>query len=580
LLHVKAERIDAPLPESIQPAGTQPAARGVLAVLSRGRTGYAHLASPLLHHLRRAGLPVEVATRTAILGAISPERVLLLALDAPLATKEADSIRRFLHQGGGAVCLHSTLAAQAAGVLADLVTSFPPTQTKLTELLVRPDPGEPLLARMDREFRLVDRLQLLAEPPPGAAVLARASWHYTDQVVAFARRVGAGTLVHVGLGGSADAYRHPAFQQLVFRAIRHAAGDSPRASLKVALVGYGAIAREHAASVGDVPGFELEAICDRSAERRALAKDEFGVATYASADELIRQGRTDVIVVGTPPNTHHEVALSALESGNHVVCEKPFALGVAAADRMIATAAALGRTLTVYQSRRWDPDFVALHRAVGSGAIGSPFYMEAFIGGYSHPCSYWHSHEPISGGTIYDWGSHYFDWILQLFSSRVIAVTASAHKRVWHDVTNADQVRVHLLFADGAEATFLQSDIAAALKPKWYLLGTGGAVVADWRQEVLKARGWSGELVEERLSPADSPAVLRLLRPDGQGGSHEELLSLPPRVPNGFYRNLADHLLLGEPLAVTAEEARGNVAIMEAASSSIAGGGRRVRLRA
>jgi hypothetical protein len=57
------------------------------------------------------------------------------------------------------------------------------------------------------------------------------------------------------------------------------------------------------------------------------------------------------------------------------------------------------------------------------------------------------------------------------------------------------------------------------------------------------------------------------------GGSHEELLHLSPRDDQGFYRNLADHLTWGEPLAVTPQEARRTVAVMEAATQSIARGG-------
>src|SRR5207249_2915591 len=140
---------------------------------------------------------------------------------------------------------------------------------------------------------------------------------------------------------------------------------------------------------------------------------------------------------------------------------------------------------------------------------------------------YWHSHEPISGGTIFDWGSHYFDWILQLFAPRrVRSVTASAHKRVWHDVTNADQVRVELRFEDGAEAGFLQSDVAAALKPKWYLLGTAGAILGDWT-------------IREGMPPADSPATLTL----HAAGGDVVRLAQPEHDVHGFYRNLADHLL-------------------------------------
>jgi predicted dehydrogenase len=254
--------------------------------------------------------------------------------------------------------------------------------------------------------------------------------------------------------------------------------------------------------------------------------------------------------------------LTALAAVKHVVCEKPFALRVEEADRMIDAASARGLALTVYQSRRWDPDYVAVRSAVQSGRIGELFYMESFIGGYGHPCDFWHSHEPISGGMIYDWGSHYFDWMLQLFDDRVVSVAAQAHKRVWHDVTNADQVRVDLLFSGGAQATFLQSDIAAARKPKWYLLGTRGAIVAGWADEPV---------------PADFPARVTVYRP-AQQGSDAEVLSLGRRDDHGFYRNLVSHLAWGERLAVQPEEARRNVAVMEAATRSIALGGRPVQV--
>jgi hypothetical protein len=136
---------------------------------------------------------------------------------------------------------------------------------------------------------------------------------------------------------------------------------------------------------------------------------------------------------------------------------------------------------------------------------------------------------------------------------------------------------VDLTFDGGAQATFLQSDIAAALKPKWYLLGTQGAVVGEWREESVMSRGAGGELVEEHLAPADSPARVKVMRP-ADGGSHEEVLVLARRDEGAFYRNLADHLAWDEPLAVTPDEARRTVAVMEAASHSIARGGAQVEV--
>jgi predicted dehydrogenase len=293
-----------------------------------------------------------------------------------------------------------------------------------------------------------------------------------------------------------------------------------------------------------------------------MAAREWSVRTHARAEDLLDDPEVRLVVVGTPPSIHSDSVMAALRAGKHVVCEKPFALRVEEVDRMIDAAAARDLVLTVFQSRRWDPDYLALRDVVRSGRIGEAFYMESFIGGHGHPCDFWHSHEPISGGTIYDWGSHYFDWILQLFPNPVRTVSAQAHKLVWHDVTNSDQVRVDLTFSGGAQASFLQSDIAAARKPKWYVLGTHGAVVGEWQAEAV---------------PADFPARVKVYRPTA-GGSNEELLALAPRDDHGFYRNLADHLAWDEALAVKPEQARRTVAVMEAATHSIARGGAQIEV--
>jgi predicted dehydrogenase len=416
--------------------------------------------------------------------------------------------------------------------------------------------------------------------PEDAEALITVPWRSRSQVAAFRRRIGAGHAVYLGLGSTPGALGEPALHQLTHRCLRAAAGLEGAPPIGVGLYGYGAIGREHAGAVTEVEGLELRGICDRSQDRLADAGRRFAAPVHLDAAGLLADPAVELVVVGVPPALHTGAVLECLAAGKHVVCEKPFALCQEDADRMLAAAARGGRTLTVYQSRRWDPDFRAMREVVRSGAIGSLFYMESFIGGFGHPCSYWHSHEPVSGGTIFDWGSHYFDWLLQLFDGDVVRVGASAHSRVWHDVTNADQVRVDLTFEGGEQASFLQSDIAAASKPKWYGLGTAGAVVGDWRLETIRTRAWTGDLVEERLQAAESPARILVHRTDGAGGAHVEERSLPRRVSNGFYRNLADHLLLGEPLAVPPEEARRNVVVMEAATRSIAVGGRPIEVRA
>lgn len=530
----------------------------VRVLLADGEHDYPRLARPLVRALESMHrFEIEVVTRT---GELEPgaARVVLAASDQPPSHDQVGRLAEFVRRGGGLVMLHGTLAAWAQhGPLGELAGWVPGEPGPLTELVIRPDPDHPLTARLGSELRLRDELYLSEGPPAGASVLMRASWRFTDQVVAYERRAGEGRFIHLGLGHEPSTYEDERFQKLVFRSLLFASGKSAAPAVGVGLMGYGAVARVHAASINATSGLRLAGVCDLSKDRRELAARELSVRTHVRADQMLDDPDVGLVVVGTPPSVHADGVIAALDAGKHVVCEKPFAIKVAEADRMIDAAAARDRVLTVYQSRRWDPDYLAMREVLRSGRIGEPFYMESFIGGFSHPCDFWHSHEPISGGTIYDWGSHYFDWILQLFTQPVRTVSASAHKRVWHDVTNADQVRVDLAFAGGAQASFLQSDIAAAMKPKWYLLGTSGAVVGEWQAEAV---------------PADFPARVKVLRP-AEVGSHEELLALSPRDDNGFYRNLADHLAWGEPLAVTPAQARRTVAVMEAATRSIARGG-------
>src|SRR5215467_9635853 len=440
--------------------------------LDEGTHDYPRLAAPLLRALDAARFAISSGDL-----AVDDAQVLVVASDHAPTARQAAGVRSFVRRGGGVVFLHGTLAAWARSeAIAEMAGWVPGNPGPLTELVVRPDAQNPITQRLDPEWKVLDELYLSEGPPLDGAVLLRASWRYTEQVVAYERQFGDGRFIFLGLGHGARTYADPTFQKLFARLLLFAAGRAAAPPVGVGLLGYGAIGRDHASSIAATAGLRLAAVCDLSEERRRSAAGEWEVRTHASQEALLDDPDVGLVVVGTPPSAHASPVLAALSSGRHVVCEKPFALNVEEADAMMDTAAAHNVSLTVFQSRRWDPDFIAMRDVARSGGIGEPFYMESFIGGYDHPCDFWHSHEPISGGTIYDWGSHYFDWILQLFPDRVRSLAAQAHKRVWHDVTNDDQVRVDLVFADGAQASFLQSGIAFARKPKWFLLGTGGAV--------------------------------------------------------------------------------------------------------
>jgi hypothetical protein len=158
----------------------------VRTLLARGEHDYARLARPLLRALESMHrFEIDVVTEA---GELEPGRaqVLLAASDQPLSTDLAGRLAEFVRRGGGLVLLHGTLASWARhGPIGELAAWLPGEPGPLTELVIRPDPDHPVTARLGSELRLRDELYLSEGPPAGGSVLMRASWRFTDQVVAY-----------------------------------------------------------------------------------------------------------------------------------------------------------------------------------------------------------------------------------------------------------------------------------------------------------------------------------------------------------------------------------------------------------
>jgi predicted dehydrogenase len=507
------------------------------------------VAAAVAAYLRRCGDTVSIG------GPYDGDAVVVLSAVAPSAGVES-SLVSYLDGGGVVLLAGPALDAWRDTALAERAGVLPGAVTVAHEMRVRPGPDAgDVAARMGGDLLVTGPLLLVEKVTDCCEVLLTANWQLADQPVATRRR---------GVATFTLPLADAAVLRLLHRVLRRALGRTDGPDVGVGILGYGAIGHEHAAAISATPGLSLAAVCDRNGSRVSAALSLSPDARAVdSADALLADDGVDLVVVSTPPDSHVAWALRALDAGKHVVVEKPFCLTVAEADEMLALAASRGLVLAVYQNRRWDADYLALKRVVRSGAIGDVFHLESFVGGYGHPCNYWHSDEDVSGGAIYDWGSHHLDWTLDLLPGTVEWVSAVTHKRVWHDVTNADHSRVTLHFADGAEAEFVHSDLAAALKPKWYVLGTRGAVRGDYRDERV---------------PTDHPAVLTVCTPDGDGGVHSQLLSVQDAPPQPFHRELADRLLSGEPMSVTPEGSRRNIAVMEAATLSARDGGRPVEV--
>jgi predicted dehydrogenase len=436
-------------------------------------------------------------------------------------------------------------------------------------------------ARLDREIALSGTLRILEPSIDDVEVAATVSVAMRQRAVITLRQVGAGRVV---AGGVADIDRlaaQPVLGRFVGRLMRT---DLPgeAGEIGVGIVGYGphgGMGQTHGRACAETEGLRLVAVADTDPGRLSAATTEFpDIRTWPVAAALAGDPAVQAAIVATPPASHAGLALDLLRAGMHVVVEKPMCLTISEADRLMAEAARLGRTLTVHQSRRWDRDFLALEETIASGVLGEVFNIETFVGGFDHPCRLWHSDEGVSGGAVYDWGSHHVDWVLRLYGSAPARVAATAHKRVWLDVTNADQVMAWMQWADGREATFRQSDLAAIRRPKFYVQGTRGTIEGHYRPIVIESIEPGLGHVERRAHIAEAPVTLRLARYEGPGRISETTIVPAPAAGWVFHRNLADHLLLGEALAVPPAESRAVVAVLEAAQRSAAAAGRPVEV--
>src|SRR6266581_1354550 len=514
---------------------------------------------------------------------LTPELVVVLdGEQGALSPEQEEALCTFVERGGGLVCFGNAVEAyHEYPLLGEVLGNVHGTCTPRTEIIARvTDADHYITRRVDASFAVLEAVYLLDNVPVDADILWRTSWRYTLRTLAYARHYGRGRVFCTTLGSTEETQHHLVFQQVIARAVRYASGvDTTEHPAHIAMIGYGAIGLEHGTAISNVPGLEYTLVCDHNESRLALARQAFpGIRTCTDLEQVADDPDVDLVIVSTPPSTHASISMQMLRAGKHVVSEKPFCLTTAEADAMIALAQEQRKALTVYQCRRWDPDYLAIQRVLQQNTIGPVFHIETFIGGYSHPCDYWHSHQPISGGVFYDWGSHYLDWILQLIPDPIISVRGVEHKRVWQDVTNADHSSVYLRFANGQEAEFTHSDIAAAVKPKWYILGERGAIVGHWRQEFVKSRRWSGDLVEERLALSEALPHLHVFTREISGAIHEQQLMLPEVPLHAFHRNLANHIHSGEPLAVPPEESRRTIAVMEAAKRSAERGGETILL--
>jgi len=171
----------------------------------------------------------------------------------------------------------------------------------------------------------------------------------------------------------------------------------------------------HAPFLEAHPGYELAAIVERNnSDSRELYPNS---KLYRSVKELCADSTLQLIVVNTPTHLHFEQAKLVLQSGKHMVIEKPFAITVKEAEELAALAKKNNLFLSVYQNRRYDGDYGAVKAVIEKGFLGEireaeiryDRYRPSF-GGKQHK-----EGDMPGAGNLFDLSPHLVDQAIQLF---------------------------------------------------------------------------------------------------------------------------------------------------------------------
>jgi predicted dehydrogenase len=198
-------------------------------------------------------------------------------------------------------------------------------------------------------------------------------------------------------------------------------------ALTVGVVGAGLIAGCHVRAYTRTPGVEVVAVADpRLAKAEQLAA-EVGATACADLDEVLAHD-PDVVSVCTPPASHAELTVRALEAGRHVLCEKPVALTLADAQRIRVAAEAGDRVVMIGHVSRFEPDHRCAKELVDAGQVGEvamvAHSMTTSLPGWSE--GGWLARPEESGGPLLDLAAHSFDYLAWVTGSPAVRVHAVA----------------------------------------------------------------------------------------------------------------------------------------------------------
>jgi scyllo-inositol 2-dehydrogenase (NADP+) len=348
--------------------------------------------------------------------------------------------------------------------------------------------------------------------------------------------------------------------------------------IRTAVLGYGFAGRIfHSPFISAVPGLELSAIMQRHGDTAAVEYPNARI--LRSVDEVFSNPAIDLIVVATPNQTHFELARGALLAGKHVVIDKPFTATSAEARELIMLATQQRKVLAPFHNRRFDGDFLTVHKIIANDRLGRVTQVVSRYDRYrpSQRANTWKEAGGRATGLLFDLGPHLLDQALARYGAPK-QITASV--RSDRDVTAIDDafdIVLDFMLPNGRNLRYECHATMLAAEPtaRFRVHGTLGSYLKfglDPQEAALGAGSRPPQLGSPEPWLPEQEAAWGTLtlasNPAEPGQLERSKLATETGDYRRFYENVRDAIRGDAPLAISAEDGYCTIRLLEMAIQS------------
>lgn len=342
--------------------------------------------------------------------------------------------------------------------------------------------------------------------------------------------------------------------------------------LKVGIIGQGRSGRDiHGNNIIHMPElYQITAVADSMEDRQKRAVEEYGCNAYSTWQEMVEKEDLDLIVNASPSHMHFPITMELLNRGLHVLCEKPLAKTPEEVDQLIEAAEKAGKVLAVFQQSRYAPAFVKIQEIINSGVLGRIVQVDFTNNNFARRWD-WQTLQSNNGGNLMNTGPHPVDQALQLFGTDIMPNILCIMDRANTFGDAEDYVKL-IMRGPGRPTIDLEISSCSAYPRKQFVVqGTNGGLQGDTKKLEWKyfkpEEAPHQELTREPIFNKDGMPAYCSETLTWHTGEWElslpEGLTLFGHMTRHLYQMLYRTLVHGEPLEITPQQVRVQMAVME-----------------